>query len=98
MDNSIEILNKIVTNVEEVIVGKRKTIELILMSLICDGHVLIEDVPGVGKTSIVSCIAKSINASFKRIQFTPDVLPSDITGFTMYNQKEGNLYFILEAS
>ena len=93
MDNSIEILNKIVTNVEEVIVGKRKTIELILMSLICDGHVLIEDVPGVGKTSIVSCIAKSINASFKRIQFTPDVLPSDITGFTMYNQKEGEFVF-----
>ena len=56
MDNSIEILNKIVTNVEEVIVGKRKTIELILMSLICDGHVLIEDVPGVGKTSIVSAM------------------------------------------
>lgn len=93
MDNSIDILNKIVTNVEKVIVGKRKTIDLILMSLICDGHVLIEDVPGVGKTSIVSCIAKSINASFKRIQFTPDVLPSDITGFTMYNQKKGEFVF-----
>ena len=98
MEKPIDILNNIVTNVEKVIVGKRKTIELILMSLICDGHVLIEDVPGVGKTSIVSCIAKSINASFKRIQFTPDVLPSDITGFTMYNQKKGSLYFIPEVS
>lgn len=93
MYNSIDILNKIVTNIEEVIVGKRKTIELVLMSLICDGHVLIEDVPGVGKTSIVSCLAKSINASFKRIQFTPDVLPSDITGFTMYDQKKGEFVF-----
>lgn len=93
MNNPINMLSNIVTNIEKVIVGKRKTIELILMSLICDGHVLIEDVPGVGKTSIVSCLAKSINASFKRIQFTPDVLPSDITGFTMYDQKEGKFVF-----
>ncbi|MDQ2085996.1 MoxR family ATPase [Herbivorax sp. ANBcel31] len=93
MSNSIDILNRIVTNVEEVIVGKRKAVELILISLICDGHVLIEDIPGVGKTSIVSCLAKSINASFKRIQFTPDVLPSDITGFTMYNQKKGEFVY-----
>lgn len=88
MSQSINLLKKIVSNVEEVIIGKTKTIELILLSLVCDGHVLIEDVPGVGKTSIVSSLAKSINASFKRIQFTPDILPSDITGFTMYNQKE----------
>lgn len=93
MSNSIEVLNKIVSNIEEVIVGKRKPIELILMSLICDGHVLIEDVPGVGKTSIVSSLARSVNASFKRIQFTPDILPSDITGFTMYNQKEGKFEY-----
>lgn len=93
MSNSIEILNKIVTNVEKVIVGKRKSIELILLSLICDGHVLIEDVPGVGKTCIVSSLARSVNASFKRIQFTPDILPSDITGFTMYNQKEGKFEY-----
>lgn len=88
MNNSIKLLNKIISNIENVIVGKRSSIELILMSLICDGHVLIEDVPGVGKTSIVSSLAKSVSASFKRIQFTPDILPSDITGFTMYNQKE----------
>jgi len=65
MNNSVEILNKIVSNIEKVIVGKKKAIELILISLICDGHVLIEDVPGVGKTSIVSSLAKSVNASFK---------------------------------
>lgn len=93
MSSSLEILNKIVSNIEKVIVGKRKSIELILLSLICDGHVLIEDVPGVGKTSIVSSLARSVNASFKRIQFTPDILPSDITGFTMYNQKEGKFEY-----
>ncbi|GAE88095.1 MoxR-like ATPases [Acetivibrio straminisolvens JCM 21531] len=93
MEKSIEILNKIVSNIEKVIVGKKKSIQLILLSLICDGHVLIEDVPGVGKTSIVSSLAKSVNASFKRIQFTPDTLPSDITGFTMYNQKESKFEY-----
>jgi MoxR-like ATPase len=68
-------------------------VELALIALACDGHVLIEDVPGVGKTSLVSSIAKSIDCSFKRIQFTPDILPSDITGFTIYNQKTGNFEF-----
>lgn len=87
MSDSVKVLKKIVENVEKVIVGKRNVIELTIVSLICDGHILIEDVPGVGKTSLVSSIAKSINASFKRIQFTPDILPSDITGFSMYNQK-----------
>lgn len=88
MSESIKLMRKIVENIENVIIGKRTSIELILMSLICDGHVLIEDVPGVGKTTLVSSLAKSVDASFKRIQFTPDILPSDITGFTMYNQKE----------
>lgn len=87
MTNQVQILKKIVDNVENVIVGKRNAIELTLISLICGGHVLIEDVPGVGKTSLASTVAKSINASFKRIQFTPDILPSDITGFSIYNQK-----------
>ncbi len=80
-------LYKVVSNVEKVIIGKKNEIELVLISLLCKGHVLIEDVPGVGKTSLVSALAKSINCSFKRIQFTPDVLPSDITGFSMFNQK-----------
>ena len=93
MNNSVSILKAIVDNVENVIVGKRKVIELALISLICDGHVLIEDVPGVGKTSLISSLAKSINASFKRIQFTPDILPSDITGFSMFNQKTGEFEY-----
>jgi len=86
-------LMSIVDNIEKVIVGKRETLELVVISLVCNGHVLIEDVPGVGKTSLVSALAKSINASFKRIQFTPDILPSDITGFTIYNQKTGEFEY-----
>jgi len=82
-------LEKIITNVEKVIVGKRESIELALCAFLCKGHVLIEDLPGVGKTSLVSAIAKSFDCSFRRIQFTPDVLPSDVTGFSMYNQKTG---------
>ena len=87
MDNNSALLKDIVDNIEKVIVGKRNAIELTLVALISNGHVLLEDVPGVGKTSLVSALAKSISASFKRIQFTPDVLPSDITGFSIYNQK-----------
>jgi MoxR-like ATPase len=87
MENNSALLKKVADNVEKVIVGKRNAIELTLIALICNGHVLVEDVPGVGKTSLVSALAKSISASFKRISFTPDVLPSDITGFSIYNQK-----------
>jgi MoxR-like ATPase len=87
MKDIANILQRIVVNIENVIIGKRETVELVVISLACNGHVLIEDIPGVGKTSLVSALAKSINASFKRIQFTPDILPSDITGFTMFNQK-----------
>lgn len=87
INNNSALLKKIADNVENVIVGKRNAIELTLIALISNGHVLLEDVPGVGKTSLVSALAKSISASFKRIQFTPDVLPSDITGFSIYNQK-----------
>jgi MoxR-like ATPase len=93
MNDSVRILKNIIDNVENVIVGKRYAIELAVISLICNGHVLIEDVPGVGKTSLVSALAKSINASFRRIQFTPDVLPSDITGFSMYNQKNSEFEY-----
>ena len=82
-------LKKIILNVERVIIGKREAIELALCSFLCQGHVLIEDMPGVGKTSLVSAMAKSFDCSFRRIQFTPDIMPSDITGFSMYNQKTG---------
>jgi MoxR-like ATPase len=93
MNDSVRVLRNIIDNVENVIVGKRSAVELAVISLICNGHVLIEDVPGVGKTSLVSALAKSINASFRRIQFTPDILPSDITGFSVYNQKTGDFEY-----
>lgn len=91
--DSVNVLKSIVNNVEHVIVGKREAIELAVIALACEGHVLIEDVPGVGKTGLVSSISKSIDASFKRIQFTPDVLPSDITGFSIFNQKTGEFEY-----
>ena len=93
INNNSALLKKIADNVENVIVGKRNAIELAIIALISNGHVLLEDVPGVGKTSLVSALAKSISASFKRIQFTPDVLPSDITGFSIFNQKTGEFEF-----
>ncbi|MGI6537785.1 MAG: AAA family ATPase [Caldicoprobacterales bacterium] len=93
MKKAAVLLEIIKENIEKVIVGKSEAIELILIALISKGHVLIEDVPGVGKTMLVSSLAKSLDLSFQRIQFTPDVLPSDITGFTMYNVKSGQMEF-----
>lgn len=90
---AISIAEKILHNMQEVIVGKRREAELALMALACQGHLLIEDVPGVGKTMLAKSLAKSIGLSFKRIQFTPDLLPSDITGVSVYNQKTGNFEF-----
>lgn len=80
-------------NIRRVIVGKDEAIELLLIALICRGHVLIEDVPGVGKTTMAAALAKSLQCSFKRIQFTPDVTPSDVTGFTMVNLQTGEMEF-----
>lgn len=91
--NNMELMRKIVSNMELAIVGKKESIELAVAALACGGHVLIEDVPGVGKTSLVFSLAKSISATFKRIQFTPDIMPSDITGFSIYNQKTGDFEF-----
>ena len=85
----VAIQREIVENIGRVIVGKRREIELALVTLICGGHLLIEDVPGVGKTSLAHALAKSLACSFRRIQFTPDILPSDITGFTMPDPKTG---------
>src|SRR5512137_2314879 len=77
----------LVNNVERVIIGKRNAVELAVMGLLCQGHLLIEDVPGVGKTMLARSIARSTGCSFRRIQFTPDMLPSDITGVSVFNQK-----------
>ena len=84
---------KIVDNIETVIVGKRETVEIVVLAMIAEGHVLIEDVPGTGKTSLISALAKTVNCGFKRIQFTPDVMPSDVSGFSIYNQKTGEFEF-----
>jgi len=81
------------TNISKVLVGREKTIDLVLISLLCGGHVLLEDVPGVGKTMLAKCLAKSLDCDFKRIQFTPDLLPSDLTGINYYDQKQGEFVF-----
>ena len=83
----------ILDNVSKVIVGKRNVSELVLTSIIAGGHVLLEDVPGTGKTMMAKAFAKSIDGQFSRIQFTPDLLPSDITGVHVFNQKEGEFVF-----
>lgn len=88
-----ETLKLIMNNVETVIVGKREAVELVTLAMISSGHVLIEDVPGVGKTSLISALAKSIDCGFSRIQFTPDIMPSDVTGFSIFNQKEREFEF-----
>ena len=80
-------------NVERVMIGKRREVELVLVALLCRGHVLIEDVPGVGKTVLTKAVAKSIGSTFKRIQFTPDLLPSDVTGVNVFNQQRGTFEF-----
>ena len=80
-------------NVGSVIVGKESAIELMMIAILCRGHVLIEDVPGVGKTTLASAIARSLDCSFRRIQFTPDITPSDITGFSIANFKTGELEY-----
>jgi MoxR-like ATPase len=79
---------KLISNLEKVIVGKRRSLELIVVGLLCQGHVLIEDVPGVGKTVLARSLAKSLGCSFNRLQFTPDMLPSDVTGVSIYNQSK----------
>ena len=80
-------------NIEKVIVGKGESIELALVALLCEGHILIEDVPGIGKTTLAKAIARSLGCTFRRIQFTPDLLPSDITGISFFNQKTQEFEF-----
>lgn len=85
---------KLQENIGKVIVGKGTQVELILTAMLAGGHVLLEDVPGTGKTTMAKSLAKSLSCAFSRIQFTPDLLPSDITGLRIYNQKEGEFTFI----
>lgn len=87
------IVGALMENVSRVIVGKEEAIEYALIALLCRGHVLIEDVPGVGKTTLASALAKSLDCSFRRIQFTPDLMPSDVTGFTLVNFQTGAMEY-----
>lgn len=93
MTNVRALAERIAANVEQVIVGKGREVRLVLVALLCRGHVLIEDVPGVGKTVLAKAIARSIGSTFKRIQFTPDLLPSDITGVSVFNQQTSRFEF-----
>ena len=85
--------DRVLANVERVIVGKHREVRLALVALLCRGHLLIEDVPGTGKTVLAKAIARSLGCSFRRIQFTPDLLPSDVTGLSIYNQKTREFEF-----
>ena len=93
MTNVQDFSERLITNIEKVIVGKRETVELSVITLLCQGHLLIEDVPGVGKTMLARSVARSIGCIFSRIQFTPDMLPSDVTGVSIYNQANREFEF-----
>jgi MoxR-like ATPase len=92
-DDVRSIANQIVENVERVIVGKKQSVQLTVLGLLCQGHLLIEDVPGVGKTVLAKSLSKSVGCQFQRIQFTPDMLPSDVTGVSVFNQKNYEFEF-----
>jgi len=87
------VAGKVIANVEKVIIGKHDVVELAVVALLCRGHILIEDVPGVGKTMLAKSLAKSVGCTFRRIQFTPDLLPSDVTGVSVFNQKTREFEF-----
>ncbi len=93
MEDPKLIAERIIANVENVIIGKAAEVRLAVICLICRGHLLIEDVPGVGKTILARALARSTGCSFKRIQFTPDILPSDVTGVSVFNQRSGDFEF-----
>jgi MoxR-like ATPase len=93
MEQVQNFIHPIVDNVEKVIIGKREAIELIMVALLCEGHVLLEDVPGSGKTMLARSVAISLGSSFKRLQCTPDLLPNDVTGVSIFNQKTGEFEF-----
>ena len=89
----IRLCNKVIENISRVIVGRNRAIELLLVTLIAEGHVLLEDVPGVAKTLLAKSLAKSIGGTFNRVQFTPDLMPTDITGFNVYDQQSACFSF-----
>ena len=91
--NGTEVIKQVSSNIETAVIGKSEVIKLLLTAFIAGGHILIEDLPGVGKTTLANALAKSINSGFTRIQFTPDTLPSDITGMTIYNMHTGTFEF-----
>ncbi len=93
MEDPKIIAERIIANVEKVIIGKGAEVQQALIALLCQGHVLIEDVPGVGKTILARSLATSTGCNFRRIQFTPDLLPSDVSGVSIYNQKTGDFEF-----
>ena len=93
LDGARDLARGIIENVERVMVGKSDAVELGVIALMCGGHALIEDVPGVGKTMLARSVAKSVGCAFKRIQFTPDLLPTDVTGVSIYNQQNGAFEF-----
>jgi MoxR-like ATPase len=93
MDEVQNFANQVIQNVEKVIIGKRAAIELLVVALLCEGHVLLEDVPGSGKTMLARSVATSLGISFKRIQCTPDLMPNDVTGVSIFNQKNSEFEF-----
>src|SRR5947207_15951053 len=93
MSDAAVIANKTIANVEKVIVGKRQQLTLALVAYFCEGHILLEDVPGVAKTMLARALARSVGCSFKRLQCTPDLLPTDITGVSVFNQKTTEFEF-----
>ena len=96
--NSIKSVRLIIDEVKKAVIGKDKIIIKILLAILAKGHILLEDIPGVGKTTLALAFSKSLSLEYNRVQFTPDVLPTDITGFTVYNKQTGNFEFKPGAS